>query len=55
MTEPEDLKAKFREALEKKKDRHHASTAAGDHADGSDKSHGSDRPIEQPEFRRKAT
>ncbi len=54
MTDPEDVKAKFREALDKKKERHHA-TAEGAEHDGSEKSHGSDKPIAQPEFRRKAT
>ena len=54
MTESEDLKAKFREALDKKQQRHHA-TAEGAEHDGSEKSHGANRPIEQPEFRRKAT
>jgi len=54
MTDPDDLKAKFREALEKKKERHHAS-AEGAERDGSEKSHGASKPIEQPEFRRKAT
>ena len=54
MTDSEDMKAKFREALDKKKHRQHASAAGADH-DGSEKSHGSNRPIDQPEFRRKAT
>lgn len=48
-----DMKAKFREALDKKKDRHHA-TAEGAEHDGSEKSHGADKPIEAPEFRRKS-
>lgn len=54
MTDTEDMKAKFRAALDKKKDRHHA-TAEGAKNDGSEKSHSSDKPISQPEFRRKAT
>ncbi|WP_286930063.1 MULTISPECIES: DUF5302 domain-containing protein [Aeromicrobium] len=54
MTDPEEMKAKFREALDKKNERHHA-TAEGAEHDGSEKSHGASKPIEQPEFRRKAT
>ena len=49
MTDPEEMKAKFREALDKKKQRHHA-TAEGAEHDGSEKSHGATKPIEQPEF-----
>ena len=48
-----DMKAKFREALEKKKGQHHA-TAEGVEHDGSEKSHGADKPIEVQEFRRKS-
>lgn len=54
MTDSEDMKAKFREALDKKKHRHHA-TAEGAEHDGSEKSHGATKPISEPEFRRKAT
>lgn len=53
MTDADDVKAKFREALDKKKHRHHA-TAEGAEHDGSEKSHGSSKPIDQPEFRRKS-
>lgn len=49
----DDLKAKMREALDKKKSKHHATAEGADH-DGSEKSHGSDKPIAQPEFRRKS-
>lgn len=48
-----DMKAKFREALEKKKDKHHA-TAEGAERDGSEKSHGANGPTQSPEFRRKS-
>lgn len=48
-----DMKARFREALDKKKERHHAS-AEGVERDGSEKSHGADKPIEVTEFRRKS-
>ena len=54
MSDAEDMKAKFREALEKKKGRHHASATGADH-DGSEKSHGASNHVGQPEFRRKAT
>lgn len=49
----DDLKAKMREALEKKAEKHHASAESAE-TDGSEKSHGSDKPIAQPEFRRKS-
>lgn len=49
----DDQKAKFREALEKKQQRHHTSAEGADH-DGSEKSHGADKPIEVKEFRRKS-
>ncbi len=49
----EDLKAKMREALAKKQEKHHPSDEGAEH-DGSEKSHGSDKPIAQPEFRRKS-
>ena len=48
-----DMKAKFREALEKKKGRQHASAEGAEH-DGSDKSHGANGPTEAREFRRKS-
>ncbi len=48
-----DMKAKFREALEKKKGKHHA-TAEGAERDGSEKSHGANGPTQSPEFRRKS-
>jgi hypothetical protein len=51
--EKSDMKAKFREALEKKKDKHHA-TAEGAEHDGSEKSHGANGPTQAPEFRRKS-
>lgn len=53
MTDNEDIRAKMREALDKKKDRQHASAESAEH-DGSDKSHGADGPIEVREFRRKS-
>ncbi len=49
----DDLKAKFREALEKKNNRHHASAEGAEH-DGSNKSHGANGPVEAREFRRKS-
>lgn len=49
----EDIKAKMREALAKKQEKHHPSDEGAEH-DGSDKSHGADKPIEQAEFRRKS-
>jgi hypothetical protein len=49
----DDMKAKFREALEKKQGQHHA-TAEGAEHDTSEKSHGADKPIEVKEFRRKS-
>ena len=48
-----DMKAKFREALEKKKGKRHA-TAEGAEHDGSEKSHGATGPTQSPEFRRKS-
>jgi hypothetical protein len=48
-----DMKAKFREALEKKKSKHHASAEGAAH-DGSEKSHGANGPTQSPEFRRKS-
>ena len=52
-TQPEDIKAKFREALEKKQERHHASAESAEH-DGSDKAHGTAERTETPMFRRKS-
>jgi hypothetical protein len=48
-----DMKAKFREALDKKKSQTHA-TAEGAEHDGSEKSHGATGPTQSPEFRRKS-
>lgn len=47
------MKAKFREALEKKNGKQHA-TAEGAEHDGSEKSHGATGPTQSPEFRRKS-
>lgn len=52
-TPQEDLKAKFREALEKKHEHQHASAEAAAH-DGSEKSHGTADRTEAPMFRRKS-
>lgn len=49
-----DMKAKFREALEKKNHRHHATAEGADH-DGSEKSHGANGPTGPREFRRKSS
>ncbi|MCW2752550.1 MAG: hypothetical protein JWR83_3660 [Aeromicrobium sp.] len=49
----EDMKAKFREALDKKNTNKHAS-AEGVERDGSEKSHGADGPTSAREFRRKS-
>jgi hypothetical protein len=51
--EQSDMKAKFREALAKKNNRHHASAEGAEH-DGSEKSHGANGPTEAREFRRKS-
>ena len=48
-----DMKARFREALEKKNASKHAS-AEGVERDGSEKSHGADGPTSAREFRRKS-
>ena len=48
-----DMKAKFREALDKKKGKTHATAEGADH-DGSEKSHGATGPTTAPEFRRKS-
>lgn len=52
-TQKDDMKAKFREALDKKKNKSHA-TAEGAEHDGSEKSHGANGPTEAREFRRKS-
>lgn len=49
----EDIKAKFREALEKKQEHRHASAESAEH-DGSDKSHGTTGQTQAPMFRRKS-
>ncbi len=48
-----DMKARFREALEKKNASKHASAEGAEH-DGSEKSHGATGPTMAPEFRRKS-
>ena len=48
-----DMKARFREALEKKNSNQHASAEGVEH-DGSGKSHGANGPTQAPEFRRKS-
>lgn len=48
-----DMKAMFREALEKKNSNKHASAEGAEH-DGSEKSHGATGPTMAPEFRRKS-
>lgn len=48
-----DMKARFREALEKKNSNKHASAEGAEH-DGSEKSHGATGPTMAPEFRRKS-
>lgn len=52
-TPQNDIKAKFREALDKKNEHHHA-TADGAEHDGSEKSHGAQEPTQTPMFRRKS-
>ncbi|HLR85801.1 MAG TPA: DUF5302 domain-containing protein [Nocardioidaceae bacterium] len=52
-TPHDDIKAKFREALDKKKEHQHASAERAEH-DGSDKSHGTADRTETPMFRRKS-
>jgi len=49
----DEMRRKFREALDKKKHKHHASAASAVH-DTSEKSHGADGPVEAKEFRRKS-
>ena len=53
MTDSEDIKAKFREALDKKHEKHHPTAEGVDH-DTSEKSHGAGGPTESPEFHRKS-
>ncbi len=48
----DDVRRKFREALERKQQKHHASAASAER-DGSDKSHGAAVPTKGPGFRRK--
>jgi hypothetical protein len=48
----DDVRRKFREALERKHRQHHASAASAEH-DGSEKSHGAAVPTRGPGFRRK--
>ena len=48
----DDVRRKFREALERKHERHHASAESAEH-DGSKKSHGTATPTKGPGFRRK--
>ncbi len=48
----DDVRRKFREALERKQQKHHASAASAEH-DGSEKSHGAAVPTKGPGFRRK--
>jgi hypothetical protein len=48
----DDVRRKFREALERKNEQHHA-TAKSAERDGSNKSHGSAVPTKGPGFRRK--
>lgn len=48
----DDVRRKFREALERKNQRHHASADSADH-DGSEKSHGAAVPTQGRTFRRK--
>ncbi|MDN5852056.1 MAG: DUF5302 domain-containing protein [Actinomycetia bacterium] len=52
-TPQDDIKAKFREALNKKHEHQHA-TAEGAEHDGSDKAHGTADRTEAPIFRRKS-
>lgn len=52
-TESDETKRKFREALDRKQHRHHASTE-GAERDGSEKSHGAQGPTKGRTFRRKS-
>lgn len=49
----DDIKAKFREALERKREHHHATAESAEH-DGSEKSHGTRERTRTPRFRRKS-
>ncbi|MGH3359245.1 MAG: DUF5302 domain-containing protein [Nocardioidaceae bacterium] len=49
----DDIKAKFRAALDKKNEHHHASADSAEH-DGSEKSHGTTEQTQAPMFRRKS-
>jgi len=51
--EEDDTKRRFRQALERKQQRHHA-TAEGAARDGSEKSHGAEGPTKGRAFRRKS-
>ncbi|MGI8578880.1 MAG: DUF5302 domain-containing protein [Nocardioidaceae bacterium] len=52
--EPDEVKRKFKEALERKqRQQHHASAESAEH-DGSDKSHGATEPTVGRTFRRKS-
>lgn len=48
MTDADDLKAKMREALDKKAEQEHPSTAEGPADDTSELSHGAEQPIDNP-------
>ena len=48
----DDVRRKFREALERKHEQRHASAKSAEH-DGSNKSHGTAGPTKGPGFRRK--
>jgi hypothetical protein len=50
--EDDDVRRKFREALERKQDQRHASAKSAEH-DGSNKSHGTSAPTKGRGFRRK--
>lgn len=52
--ESDDTKRKFREALERKQQQHHASAETAE-KDGSDKSHGATGPTTGKIFRRKSS
>jgi len=52
-TDAEETRRKFREALERKQQRHHA-TAEAAARDGSEKSHGAPGPTKGRTFRRKS-
>jgi hypothetical protein len=48
----DDVRRKFRAALDRKHQQHHASAESAEH-DGSNKSHGANTPTKGPGFRRK--